>query len=168
MSQIELLEKWGRMIVRLQIEHEVSSRDFEKFSWKLGIPCVALSAVVSASVFSSINDQSLVWLQYLAGFVSILTLVLSSVQTFLNFDSRAAAHQDTAEKLGAMAREIQDELASKKEDGTLGTVVTELRKRLDAILVEAPTLPKSTIRRLGAGAGVPEDPDKQVQETVSA
>ncbi|MNF82028.1 hypothetical protein D3C84_643220 [compost metagenome] len=100
MSQIELLEKWRRTIVRLQIEHEVSSRDFEKFSWKLGIPCVALSAVVSASVFSSINDQSLVWLQYLAGFVSILTLVLSSVQTFLNFDSRAAAHQDTAEKLG--------------------------------------------------------------------
>lgn len=79
MSQIELLEKWRRMIVRLQIEHEVSSRDFEKFSWKLGIPCVALSALVSASVFSSINDQSLVWLQYLAGFVSILTLVLSSV-----------------------------------------------------------------------------------------
>jgi hypothetical protein len=26
------------MIVRLQIEHEISARDFEKFSWKLGIP----------------------------------------------------------------------------------------------------------------------------------
>lgn len=165
MSQIELLEKWRRMIVRLQIEHEVSARDFEKFSWKLGIPCVALSAVVSASVFSSISNSSLLWLQYVAGFVSILTLVLSSVQTFLNFDSRASAHQDTAEKLGAMARKIQDELASSKADGTLGTVVTELRKRLDAILVDAPTLPKSTIRRLGAG--VPEDPDKQEKETVS-
>jgi len=26
------------MIVRLQIEHEISARDFEKFSRKLGIP----------------------------------------------------------------------------------------------------------------------------------
>lgn len=161
MSQIELLEKWRRMIVRLQIEHEIGARNFERFSWKLGIPCVALSAVVSASVFTSIGDQSRLWLQYLAGFLSILTLVLSSLQTFLKFDSRAAAHQDTAEKLGVMAREIQEELASDKADGSLGTVITELRKRLDVILLDAPTLPKSTIRRLGEDGGAPVDPARQ-------
>ena len=102
MSRLELLTKWNRMIVRLQIEHEISARDFEKFSWKLGIPCVVLSAIVSASVFGSISDSSPVWLQYVAGVLSLLTLVLSSVQTFLNFDTRAAGHKDTAEKLGAM------------------------------------------------------------------
>ncbi|ANI59427.1 hypothetical protein PGR6_18540 [Pseudomonas sp. GR 6-02] len=37
-SRLKLLTKWNRMIVRLQIEHEISARDFEKFSWKLGIP----------------------------------------------------------------------------------------------------------------------------------
>jgi hypothetical protein len=163
MGQLELLEKWRRMVVRLQIEHEVSARDFERVSWKLGIPCVALSAVVSASVFSSINDQSLVWLRYLAGFVSILTLVLSSVQTFLNFETRASAHQDTAEKLGALAREIQEQLASGSPEGSLAAVVTDMRKRLDTILVDAPTLPKSTIRRLGEGI---TDPDKQMPATV--
>ncbi|MFD2645204.1 SLATT domain-containing protein [Pseudomonas japonica] len=167
MSQSELLEKWRRMIVRLQIEHEVGARDFEKFSWKLGIPCVALSAVVSASAFSSIANSELVWPRYLAAGFSILTLVLSSLQTFLNFDSRAAAHQDAAEKLGAMAREIQEELASGKQDGSLGAVVTDLRKRLDAVLADAPTLPKSTIRRLGAGGGVPGDLARQEQDSVS-
>ena len=149
MSRLELLGKWNRMIVRVQIEHEISARDFEKFSWKLGIPCVVLSAVVSASVFGSIKASNLVWLQWTAGLVSLLTLVLTSVQTFLNFDVRANAHKDTAGKLGAIAREIQDEITSGKDDAALAVVATDIRKRLDAILLDAPTLPKSTIRRLG-------------------
>ncbi|MDD1015188.1 hypothetical protein [Pseudomonas rubra] len=59
-----------------------------------------------------------------------------------------------------------------RHKGCLSTLVVALRARgillADAILVDAPTLPKSTIRRLGAGAGVPEGPDKQMPETVSA
>jgi hypothetical protein len=165
MSRLELLTKWNRMIVRLQIEHEVSARDFEKFSWKLGIPCVALSAVVSASVFSSIDKSSLIWLQYVAGVISILTLVLSSIQTFLNFDTRAVGHKDTAEKLGAISREIQDEIASGKDEATLSAIVSDIRKRLDSILLDAPTLPKSTIRKLG-DVRVHAEKQSEEQDTV--
>ncbi|WPN58964.1 SLATT domain-containing protein [Pseudomonas sp. P9_31] len=149
MGRLELLSKWNRMIVRLQIEHEISARDFAKFSWQLGIPCVALSAVVSASVFSSINESSLVWLQYVTGFISILTLILSSVQTSLNFDTRAAGHKDTAKKPGAISSETQDEIASCEDEAVLGQIVSDIRKRLDSILLDAPTLPKSTMRKLG-------------------
>jgi hypothetical protein len=167
MSRLELLTKWNRMIVRLQIEHEISARDFEKFSWKLGIPCVMLSAIVSASVFGSISDSSPVWLQYVAGVLSLLTLVLSSVQTFLNFDTRAAGHKDTAEKLGAISREIQDEIASGKDEAILGPIVFDIRKRIDSILLDAPTLPKSTIRRLG-DVRVSTEPPPAGQDTVPA
>ncbi|MCO8311818.1 SLATT domain-containing protein [Pseudomonas mandelii] len=167
MSRLELLTKWNRMIVRLQIEHEISARDFEKFSWKLGIPCVVLSAIVSASVFGSISDSSPVWLQYVAGVLSLLTLVLSSVQTFLNFDTRAAGHKDTAEKLGAISREIQDEIASGKDEAILGPIVFDIRKRIDSILLDAPTLPKSTIRRLG-DVRVHTEPPPAGQDTVPA
>lgn len=161
MDRLELLEKWNRMLVRLQIEHEISARDFEKFSWKLGIPCVILSAVVSASVFGSIKDDDKVWLQWTAGLVSILTLVLTSVQTFLNFDVRAAAHKDTAGKLGAIARAVQDEIASGKDHAALGLVIGDIRERIDAILCEAPTLPKSTIRKLGDARIVGVNPQEQ-------
>ncbi|WP_095053211.1 SLATT domain-containing protein [Pseudomonas sp. Irchel s3b2] len=167
MSRLELLTKWNRMIVRLQIEHEISARDFEKFSWKLGIPCVVLSAIVSASVFGSISDSSPVWLQYVAGVLSLLTLVLSSVQTFLNFDTRAAGHKDTAEKLGAISREIQDEIASGKDEAILGPIVLDIRKRIDSILLDAPTLPKSTIRKLGDVRVHTETPPIE-QDTVPA
>ncbi|WP_339526615.1 SLATT domain-containing protein [Pseudomonas sp. EL_65y_Pfl2_R96] len=142
MGRLELLSKWNRMIVRLQIEHEINARDFGKFSWQLGIPCVALSAVVSASVFSSINES-------VASVISILTLILSSVQTSLNFDTRAAGHKDTAKKPGAISRETQDEIASCKDEAVLGQIVSDIRKRLDSILLDAPTLPKSTMRKLG-------------------
>lgn len=167
MSRLELLTKWNRMIVRLQIEHEISARDFERFSWKLGIPCVVLSAIVSASVFGSISDSSPAWLQYAAGILSLLTLVLSSVQTFLNFDTRAAGHKDTSEKLGAMSREIQDEIASGKDEAILGPIVLDIRKRIDSILLDAPTLPKSTIRRLGDVRIHPETQPEE-QEIVPA
>jgi len=166
MDRRELLGKWNRMIVRVQIEHEISARDFEKFSWKLGIPCVVLSAVVSASVFSTIKATDLVWLQWTAGVISILTLVLSSVQTFLNFDVRAAAHRATAGKLGAIAREVQDEIASDKDEAGLAPVVSDIRKRLDAILVDAPTLPKSTIRKLGDSRLAGGQPDPQDAQPV--
>ncbi|MGF6489149.1 SLATT domain-containing protein [Pseudomonas frederiksbergensis] len=149
MIRLELLKKWGRIIVRLQIEHEVRARDFEKFNWKLGIPCVVLSAVLSASVFSSIRNSSLLWFQYVAGLISILTLVLGSIQTFLNFDTRTTAHNnDNADKLGTIAREVQDEIASGQDEAALALDVSDIRNSLDSILFDSPTFPKSTIRKL--------------------
>ncbi|MDO8697902.1 MAG: SLATT domain-containing protein [Pseudomonas sp.] len=162
MSRLELLTKWNRIIVQWQIEHEVSARNFGKFSWKPGIPYVALSAVVSANVFISINESSLLWLQYVAGVIAILSLVLSSAQTFLNFDTRAAGYEGTAEKLGAISRETKDEIASGKDEAILGKIVSDIRKRLDSIFLEAPTSPKSTIRKPGdVRAFIETPPEKQ-------
>ena len=148
MGRLKLLTKWNRMIVRLQIEHEVSARDFWKSSWKLGTPYVALSVVVSASVFSSINESSLVWLQYAAGAISILALALSSVQTYLYFDTRAAGHKATAERPGVISRKTEDKIARGKDEAAPGKIVSDICTRLDLILLDATTLPQSTIRKL--------------------
>src|SRR5687768_488725 len=92
-TKIDLLKQWQKRICRMQFEHDLESRYYEKLNWKLGIPVVVLSAMVGASIFGTLQQTALLWLKITTGFLSVVTVVLSSLQTFLGFGNRAAGHK---------------------------------------------------------------------------
>jgi len=89
----ELLYRWQQTIRRLQLEHELASRYYEKLNWKLGVPVVVLTVIVGASIFGTLQSTELLGLKITTGFLSLTTVVLSSLQTFLGFGDRAAGHK---------------------------------------------------------------------------
>lgn len=145
MTKRELLIRWQQTIRRLQLEHELASRYYEKLNWKLGVPVVVLTAIVGASIFGTLQETGLLYIKIITGFLSVSTVILSSLQTFLGFGDRAAGHKTAADRLGELAKEAQEVLVCGLEDEKLREFLTDLRSRWDAVSKEAPTLRKSTI-----------------------
>lgn len=150
MTKEELLTHWQRTLVRLQIEHELSARAFEKYNWKLGIPVVVLTTVVGASIFGTLQENELLALKIGTGCLSVLSVVLSSLQTFFNFGARAGGHKVAADRLGELSREAQEKLALGLADAELAEYLAELRQRWDSISREAPNLRNSTIKAMSS------------------
>lgn len=150
MTKEELLQRWQKTIRQLQLEHELASRYYEKLNLKLGIPTVALTAIVGASIFGTIQKSALpekaaLWVGVTAGFLSLASLVLSSLQTFLGFGNRASGHKAAADRLGELAKEAQEVLVFGLPDAEFKNFITDFRTRWDAAAREAPMLRKSTI-----------------------
>jgi hypothetical protein len=63
------------------------------FHLAVGLPMVALAAVAGASAFARIDQD-----KSLAGILSLIVVVLSSITTFLNPNKRASDHLNAANK----------------------------------------------------------------------
>ena len=153
MTKDELLQRWHKTIRRCQVEHEISARKYEKRNWKLGVPVVIFSAIVGASIFGTLQKSGWEWVQVIAGCLSVISVVLSSLQTFLGFGERASGHKTAADRFGELARELQQAIAGGIADSEWPEFLKSVRSRWDGIAREAPTLRQSTIVALA------EDPE---------
>ena len=71
----------------------------------LGIPVVAITAIVATSVFTTISaDPGIGW-KIATGLVSILASVLSAMQTFFKHSEDAEKHRSAGALYGALRRE---------------------------------------------------------------
>ena len=145
MTPRELLERWYLTIRRTELEHALAARFYEKMNWKLGVPVVILTAIVGASVFATLEKTDLLWLKVATGLLSVLAVVLSSLQTFLGFGERAAAHKAAADRFGQLAREAQQGIVIGVPDTQMQVFLKDLRESWDAITQAAPSLRNSTI-----------------------
>lgn len=153
MTPEELLKRWYKTIRRQQVEHELSARFYEKLNWKLGIPVVILSAIVGASIFGTLGSAELLLLKITAGFLSVTSAVLASLQTFLGFNERAGGHKMAADRFGELAKEIQQVTVCGFSHGEIGDFIESVRSQWGSVAREAPTFRKSTIIALA------EDPE---------
>ncbi|MDF0729540.1 SLATT domain-containing protein [Pseudomonas entomophila] len=167
MTTEELLKRWHRSICQHQLEHELASRFYEKLNWKLGVPVVILSAVVGASIFATLKNSDWLWLNITAGFLSVLSVVLASLQTFLGFGDRASGHKTAADRFGELSKELQQVNACGVADGDLHAFIDSIRSRWDAIAREAPTLRKSTIEALAQDPEGVDPVDRRKLEAVA-
>jgi hypothetical protein len=154
MTSEELLKRWHKTIRRYQVEHELSSRFYEKLNWKLGIPVVIFSTIVGASIFATFEQSTnLPLFKIIFGALSLISAVLASLQTFLGFGDRASGHKSAALSFGELAKEVQQVRACDGVNGNMKDFIDSVRTRWDSIAREAPTLRKSTIVALA------EDPE---------
>lgn len=65
--------------------------------------------------------------------------ILASLQTFLGYSERAEKHRVAGAKYGAVGRELETLRASARSESD--EVISEVRKRLDALALESPNNP---------------------------
>ena len=114
----------------------------------LGLTITALSAAVSASIFSTYA-----FLGIIGGGLSLLLVVISAVSTFLNPDQRTTSHQKSkvlytgiAERAKALY-EVDLELREQKPDDLCETY-EKLLKEMDETRKNSPRVPMRHFKRI--------------------
>lgn len=141
----QVLAEWYERVAITQRAHYLSADHFGGRKYWLGIPAVILSTLVGTSVFATVQKQPEFWLQITVGLASVTAAVLASLQTFLGYSERAEKHRLAGAKYGAMGRELEQLLAATSPPSQ--EVISEVRKRLDALAEESPNNPLPIFRR---------------------
>lgn len=145
MTPKDLLDEW---LVGTKIElggHYEAAKVFERRQMALGYPTVIFSAIASSAIVSALNDSTVLLFNAITIFISMTVTVLTSLQTFLQYSSRADRHKATAVELGRLLREVQQALAF--EDAITKPQADAFRTRWDEISKSAPSIPDAIYNR---------------------
>lgn len=104
----ELTKRWIKRARESQFAHYELGDRLAFRHRLLGVPAILISAIVSLSVFGTLQKMGgSEWLKYLAIVFSLLAAVLSGIQTFMKYAERGEAHRAVAAGYGAIRRRLE-------------------------------------------------------------
>ena len=126
-----LLSDWLVRAKRKANAHTSSASYYEFLHKVIGIPSVIFSAITGTAVVAqqTAKDPS-DWTWWIVSLV-VLAAILSSLQTFLDYGSRAKQHKATASAFSVLRRKIQSAIdynsaANKSEIDSLGSLFDDI------------------------------------------
>lgn len=176
----DLYASWHRRVAAAEHGHRLMADRLHRRYLLLGIPVVVFTTLVGTSAFASISkaqgdsiqgldlDPDLILV--LVGTISVLAAVLSSLQTFLRYATRAEGHRIAALRYETLRRDMATTLALPR--GSRGQVDRDLdsaRQRMDRYAKESPTIGERQWVKLAAGfdlSTVPPDPARRGEPVV--
>jgi hypothetical protein len=87
--------------------HYLAAARKARWNYVLGVPSVAISAIVGASIFSTLESNPQVGWKIAAGLLSLAVAVFGSLQTFFRFADSAERHLDAGRKYSALRRRLE-------------------------------------------------------------
>jgi hypothetical protein len=137
-----LLARWRNRARLNQDQHWEAAKRFQRLHYLVGVPAVALSAIVGTTVFATLQKQVGLRIQLLVGGISLLAAVLAVLQTFLGFSARAEQHKSVAAAYGAIRRRLETLVTLPVElRGDIAETVKLVEIELDNLAKAAPTVP---------------------------
>lgn len=103
----ELLKGWLIHDRKGWKKHAEAARRLERQYRRVGALSVALSAIVGASLFASLEGSYEPWSRIAAGIVSVTASVLSGLLTFNRYEERTEKHRVAAVRYKASLKEIE-------------------------------------------------------------
>jgi hypothetical protein len=144
----DLLEVWYRRAEACHKSHFLASHRYARYNYLIGVPTIALTAIVGTSVFASLSTTTKQVAATVAiGAISMTAALLSSLQTFLGFAERADRHRDAGVKYGVIGRLMElilDENALPDD-----TAAKSLKKELDDLAASSPKIPLDILKSFG-------------------
>jgi hypothetical protein len=159
-QELRLLEQWAARTTAAQHAHYFLTTRLRRANLLVGIPVVALTAIVSTSLFATLasdQNQLPIGLQWVAASISLLAGALAAVQTFLRLSQRAEQHMTAGDWFAAIRRDIEVLLAAPDEEREDPQgVLTELRRDLNTAIQKAPEIGERTWHRFARAYSVGE------------
>ena len=145
---LERLRDWESRAAAAAEVHFQTSEYLSRWNIFLGIPVVALSAIVGTATFATLTHHVNIGIRIAAGTLSVIAAVLASVQTFLRFGSRAEQHRVAAERWSAIRREIEKALSLPPELlGNPKQLLDDVDARMDEAAEKSPAMPDRRWKR---------------------
>jgi len=134
----ELLNGWLIHAHKGRDRHDSAARRYTSFRYWLGVPTLIVSTIVGTSVFSALTSQMSppLWIAIL----SVSAAVLTALQTFLDFATKADRHRAAAVKYKAVIREIEQHVIICDDGKEHGAEISGIRTKLDNLEDEAPVI----------------------------
>eukprot|EP00899_Mesostigma_viride_P010893 jgi/Mesvir1/19805/Mv25383-RA.1 len=141
----KLVYGWGQKALALRHMHDMASGRANRLHHGLTIPAIILSAVASATAFttSSGTDNPAI-LNTAFGCISLAVAALTSTQNFLRCAQKSEQHRAASVKFSSLYREIDAELTKPGNHRTNPfEFVQMIRLTLDHVSGDAPSIPTS-------------------------
>lgn len=140
MDTEELVRQWRTAVRISHRAHADAAARCERAHRWLGIPSIALAAVVGTAILGALESTPGRTAKAVVALLAIAAAVLTALQTFLAHTDRAQRHREAVVRYGQLRREL-DELtvlpdAAPKRKKRL----EELRARWDEVDAMAPSL----------------------------
>jgi len=141
-SFLDLVDSWRQRARTYQKAHYDAAERLHRRNYQIGVPVMALSAIVGTSVFATISSDLAVWSRVVVGIVSIAVAVLSALQTFFRFAERAEKHREAAIRYGVINRELERLRTfppSGQEDAR--SILVQVEQKLNELAQNTPAIP---------------------------
>lgn len=151
----QLLKNWHNRAYAAQSAYYMMADRLRRRHYRLGIPVVLLSSMVSTTLFADVEKYQ----RIIAGLVSLLAGVLAALQTFLRPAQAATEHGFAADWYAAIRREIEELLALPRGlRGDPKAILDSIRKEMNKAGQKAPELDESLWVSVAQRFGVQEPP----------
>ena len=100
---------------------------------------------MGTSIFTGTGNSPT--LRIVAGILSFVAAVLSSLQAALKYPELAAQHKAAAQKYGQLRRELEVYLAAKPEGTDLANSLDKFQQEWNALDDQCPTVPQKVYRQ---------------------
>ena len=148
-NHLELIRGWLLHAHKYRDCHDLAGRRNNTYRYLLGVTSILLSAIVGSSIFTALQTQTKPSFHIIIGLVSIVAAVLTSLQTFFNFESLAERHRLAGVKYKAIIWELEQILAQPIENNLdIAATLDDIRKRLAFLEKEAPVVPESIYQKV--------------------
>ena len=98
----DILKDWKMRVSHYQEAQYVKARALESRHYGLGIPAVVLSAIAGTTVFANLNKDFPEQGKVTVVIISLLTAILTAVQTFMNYGKRSETYRSVSSRFGAV------------------------------------------------------------------
>lgn len=144
-----LVLTWLKRCRESQFAHYEVAAKYASYHKKLGIPTIGVAAIVSCSVFAVFEENGGEFAKVAATSLSLLSVLLTSLQTFLKFSETAAAHNATAAEYASLRRELEVLNAIQQQKDPV--LVSEIGGRISALASRAPNISKKVFDKIQRG-----------------
>jgi hypothetical protein len=142
-----LLRDWRAKAWENQVSHHDAAQSYAHRHRWLGIPAVAFSAIVGTTVFAAFQKEvaggkSQPIIIFIIVSVSILSAILTGMQTFLRLSELSEHHRAAGAEYSSVRRLIDEILCLPAQSrGPCKDFLDQIRKRLDDLAKTAPNVP---------------------------
>jgi len=147
----DLVLTWLKRCRESQFAHYEVAAKYSTYHMWLGIPTIAVAAVVSCSVFAVMQETGSDLMKYLATGLSLLSVLLTSLQTFLKFSETSSMHNSTGAEYASIRRELEVLNATQQPKDPI--VVSEIGGRISALGARAPNISKEVFDKIKERVG---------------
>lgn len=144
-DESQLILRWLKRARESQFTHYRMGVIFDRLHLCFGVPVIITTTIVSGSIFAAIQREAAGDIKYWVMGVSLIAVVLSSLQTFLKFSERAEKHRVAAAEYGSIRRRLEIAHVTSPVDKS---VLEKLGDEISALAVRAPAISDSTFDRI--------------------
>ncbi len=150
MDQADLLRHWRFRIHRVQTGHYEAGRRYDRLHLVLGVPAIAVSALVGTAVFGSLaTEKQNIVITIVVGLFSVAAAVLASLQTFLKYSELAERHKLAGARFADLKHKIELIAVFRPPDAdALRSLLAEVEEEWERVREESPNIPARIWNRI--------------------